>query len=87
MNTLLNAAFALWKRLLGPVLQAGSPGGSVGGCPFQPTCSEYATLALAEHGLASGALMALWRILRCNPFSRGGWDPVPPGKHGPVRLP
>ena len=48
-----------------------------GGCAYQPTCSEYAQIALAQHGLLRGGALALWRLLRCNPFSRGGWDPRP----------
>lgn len=49
-------------------------------CRFHPTCSQYAVEAIEEHGLARGALLALWRVLRCNPFVRGGYDPVPPRK-------
>jgi putative membrane protein insertion efficiency factor len=47
-------------------------------CRFLPSCSNYAIEALREHGPLRGALMAAWRVLRCNPFSRGGYDPVPP---------
>jgi uncharacterized protein len=46
-------------------------------CRFQPTCSQYALEALATHGAARGSLLALRRILRCHPFSAGGYDPVP----------
>ncbi len=46
-------------------------------CRFQPTCSQYAITALSRYGVLRGGLMALWRILRCNPFSKGGYDPVP----------
>lgn len=46
-------------------------------CRFTPTCSEYAILAVREWGILIGSALALWRILRCNPFSRGGEDPVP----------
>lgn len=46
-------------------------------CKYRPTCSEYALQALEEWGAIRGSLMALWRILRCNPFSAGGYDPVP----------
>ena len=46
-------------------------------CRFTPTCSEYAILAVREWGIIIGALMALWRVVRCNPFSRGG-DDYPP---------
>ena len=47
-------------------------------CRFRPTCSAYAQEALEVHGALKGALLALWRILRCQPFSKPGWDPVPP---------
>ncbi len=49
-------------------------------CRFYPTCSEYALTAVEGHGVFKGALMTGWRILRCNPFSRGGYDPVPEQK-------
>ena len=68
--------FAGYKGLLSPILHALSFGR--GGCCYQPTCSEYAALACAQHGAMRGSAMAAWRLLRCNPLSRGGWDPVPP---------
>ena len=46
-------------------------------CKYLPTCSQYAVEAIAKYGALKGGLMAVWRILRCNPFSRGGYDPVP----------
>jgi putative membrane protein insertion efficiency factor len=45
-------------------------------CRFHPTCSEYALEALRKRGFLKGSAIAVWRILRCNPFSSGGWDPV-----------
>jgi uncharacterized protein len=48
-----------------------------GACRFQPTCSEYAAIAVSEYGIARGGWMALRRLLRCHPFHRGGFDPVP----------
>ena len=47
-------------------------------CRFTPTCSEYAMQALEVHGLCKGLLLTLWRLLRCNPLCRFGFDPVPP---------
>ena len=47
-------------------------------CRFVPTCSEYAMQALATHGLLKGLLLTVWRLLRCQPFARFGYDPVPP---------
>ncbi|MBE6797846.1 MAG: membrane protein insertion efficiency factor YidD [Ruminococcaceae bacterium] len=49
-------------------------------CRFQPTCSNYAIEAIKVHGAFKGFFLAVWRILRCNPFCRGGYDPVPPKK-------
>jgi len=57
-----------------------SPRFSHGACRFTPTCSQYALEAIEIHGVFKGTALALWRILRCNPFCRGGYDPVPPKK-------
>lgn len=46
-------------------------------CLYEPTCSEYMLRAINNHGVLLGVLMGSWRLLRCNPFSRGGYDPVP----------
>ncbi|MDD3415645.1 MAG: membrane protein insertion efficiency factor YidD [Lachnospiraceae bacterium] len=46
-------------------------------CKYTPTCSQYAMEAIEKYGAFKGGFMALWRILRCNPFSKGGFDPVP----------
>ncbi|MEG1525716.1 MAG: membrane protein insertion efficiency factor YidD [Clostridia bacterium] len=46
-------------------------------CRFQPTCSQYALEAIEKHGALRGMLLAIWRVLRCNPFGKGGYDPVP----------
>ena len=46
-------------------------------CRFTPTCSEYARQALLKYGPIKGLLLALWRILRCNPWGGSGYDPVP----------
>jgi hypothetical protein len=46
-------------------------------CRFDPSCSAYAREALLRHGALKGSLLAIWRVLRCNPFGRGGYDPVP----------
>lgn len=45
-------------------------------CRFYPSCSEYAVQAIRKHGPFKGTLMAVWRLLRCNPFCKGGYDPV-----------
>jgi len=46
-------------------------------CRFYPTCSHYAYQAIYKYGLIKGSALAAWRVLRCNPFNRGGFDPVP----------
>ena len=46
-------------------------------CIYTPTCSQYAIEALTKYGVIKGGLLAVWRILRCNPFAKGGYDPVP----------
>lgn len=66
---------AAYKRVISPALHA-LPG-SRGACRFQPTCSEYATIAFAEHGVMRGMAMAIGRVLRCHPLHGGGFDPVP----------
>lgn len=73
---------AVYKSAVSPVLHAVP--GLPGACRFQPTCSEYAAIALAEHGLLRGSLMALGRLLRCHPLHSGGFDPVPAKKAPPI---
>ncbi len=63
----------LYRRFLSPL--KGTPT-----CRFAPTCSEYAVQALKEWGLIIGTFLAVWRILRCNPFGKPGYDPVPKRK-------
>lgn len=46
-------------------------------CPYYPTCSSYGLEAVEKYGALKGGALAFWRILRCNPFSKGGYDPVP----------
>ena len=74
MTRLLLATLAFYRRWLSPAIHAVFPGG----CRYLPTCSEYAAVAIATHGPARGTALAVWRILRCHPFARGGLDPVPP---------
>src|ERR1700760_3004177 len=74
--SLIEGMHSFYKLLLSPVLHAGA-GMTGGACRFQPTCSEYAAIAIHEHGLLRGGGMALKRLARCHPGSRGGFDPVP----------
>jgi putative membrane protein insertion efficiency factor len=69
MKALATAALRLYKGLISPLLPAA--------CRYVPTCSEYAAEAVACHGFLHGTALALWRLLRCNPLARGGYDPVP----------
>ena len=59
----------LYQRWISPLLGSN--------CRFTPTCSQYAIEALQKHGALKGLLLAVWRILRCNPFGKAGYDPVP----------
>ncbi len=54
-------------------------------CRFQPTCSQYAYTAIERFGVLKGGWLALWRLLRCNPFCKGGYDPVPEDPFTTVR--
>lgn len=47
-----------------------------GYCKYHPTCSEYAYKSVEKYGIFKGGIKAFWRVLRCNPFSKGGYDPV-----------
>ncbi len=57
-----------------------SPLFSHGACRFTPTCSQYALEAIEIHGVIKGLFLAFKRLCRCNPFFKGGYDPVPPKK-------
>jgi hypothetical protein len=92
MTRLLLALIAFYRRWVSPALHTVSHGR----CGFQPTCSEYAAIAIATHGPLRGSALSFWRILRCNPFMRGGFDPVPPApiprhavapSHDPIAKP
>jgi putative membrane protein insertion efficiency factor len=67
------AMIRFYKRNISPSLPAG--------CRYQPTCSEYTAEAIELHGVARGVSMGAWRLLRCNPWSAGGLDPVPSPRH------
>jgi putative membrane protein insertion efficiency factor len=55
-----------------------------GQCRFYPSCSQYAREAIKVHGAWRGSALATWRILRCGPFTAGGFDPVAPGRSDPL---
>jgi uncharacterized protein len=54
-------------------------------CKYEPSCSQYAIDALRANGLVRGSALAAWRLLRCNPWSHGGYDPAPT-RPGPVEV-
>jgi uncharacterized protein len=62
------APLILYSRLISPALPRR--------CRYEPTCSAYAIQAVKRFGVLRGAVLAAWRLLRCNPFSDGGYDPV-----------
>ena len=84
---ILLALLVFYRRWLSPALHALSPGG----CKFMPTCSEYASIAIATHGPLKGVWLAARRLARCHPFTPGGFDPVPPANNvahpPPAHLP
>lgn len=69
VRALLVALIRLYRIVLSPVLGAN--------CRFEPTCSRYAEQALLRYGVAKGLYLGLRRILKCHPFSPGGYDPLP----------
>jgi putative membrane protein insertion efficiency factor len=70
----------LYRVLVSPLLPADT-------CKFHPTCSAYALEALRRHGLVRGSLLAVWRLLRCHPWSHGGVDRVEDQRLFPVFSP
>ena len=60
----------LYKSFISPLLPSA--------CRFYPSCSEYAMQAVETRGVLRGSALALWRLARCQPFTKGGYDPVPP---------
>ena len=70
MKKALILLLKFYKRHISPMLGAA--------CKYVPTCSEYAMEAIETHGVIHGCFLTVKRILRCNPFSKGGYDPVPP---------
>ena len=69
VDSILVGAIGLYQRFVSPLLPPA--------CRFYPTCSEYAIQAIRTHGAARGAWLGFLRLMRCQPFARGGYDPVP----------
>ena len=68
MKRIVLAPIRFYQRFISPALPRR--------CKYEPTCSAYAVDAVRELGVIRGAVIAGWRLLRCNPWSHGGWDPV-----------
>ena len=68
VRSVLAAPIVLYQRLISPALPRR--------CKYEPTCSRYAVEAVREYGILRGLVLAGWRLLRCNPWSYGGYDPV-----------
>ena len=81
IKRLVIAPVLFYKRFVSAPLHAIA--GPMAGCRFTPSCSTYFIEAVQTHGAVKGAAMGIWRILRCNPFCRGGIDNVP--KRGAFR--
>ena len=69
MKTILITMIRFYQRYLSPLKSTK--------CPYHPSCSNYGIEAIQKYGAFKGGILALWRIIRCNPFSKGGYDPVP----------
>lgn len=69
MKKFLIAGIRFYQKYLSPLKSTK--------CPYIPTCSQYGLEAIEKYGAFKGSILAVWRILRCNPFSKGGYDPVP----------
>ena len=68
MKTILIKLIRFYQKYISPLKSTR--------CPYIPTCSQYGLEAIEIYGAVKGCLLAGWRILRCNPFSKGGYDPV-----------
>jgi uncharacterized protein len=68
MTRIVQAPILVYQRVISPALPRR--------CRYEPTCSAYAVQALRQFGILRGLVLAAWRVLRCNPFSHGGFDPV-----------
>jgi len=71
------APILAYQRLVSPLLGRR--------CKYEPTCSRYAVEAIRELGVVRGLVLAAWRLVRCNPWSHGGYDPVSAQRLFPVR--
>lgn len=68
MKKFVVSILRFYKKFISPALP--------GSCRFYPTCSEYAATAVGKYGVLKGSIKSIYRIIRCNPFNKGGYDPV-----------
>ena len=68
LRTVITAPILLYRHVISPAIPRR--------CKYEPTCSRYAVDAIREYGILRGLVLAGWRLLRCNPWSYGGYDPV-----------
>ena len=72
----LLSAIRWYQRVLSPDHSTYKDNYPYGYCRYTPTCSEYSYQAIEKYGVAKGLILSSWRILRCNPLSKGGFDPL-----------
>lgn len=70
MKKILIGIIQFYRKYLSPLK-------GISTCKYTPTCSQYGIEAIEKYGVLKGGCLTVWRILRCNPFSKGGYDPVP----------
>ena len=68
LRALVSAPIIVYQRVISPAIPRR--------CKYEPTCSRYAVEAIGRYGILRGLVLAGWRLLRCNPWSHGGYDPV-----------
>lgn len=79
LRAVATAPIRIYQRLISPALPRH--------CKYEPTCSHYAVRAIERYGILRGLVLAGWRLLRCNPWSHGGFDPVEAQRVFPTRHP
>jgi len=68
LRTLFISIIKIYQKIISPLFPPS--------CKYYPSCSEYSVEAINKFGVIKGSVKTVWRILRCNPFSKGGFDPI-----------
>lgn len=68
MRKIFVSLIKIYQKIISPLFQTS--------CRYYPTCSEYSVQAISKYGVLKGLIKSTWRILRCHPFSKGGYDPI-----------